>query len=328
VSTRRSFVADASALAIIAISGRDAFAQSGAYPDRPIKVVVPFPPGGSADIMGRMVAEGLKTAFGQTSVVENKPGAGANIGTEYVARQAPDGYTLLLQSNNHVSNPSFFLKLPYDPVKDFEPISLVGTVPMVLTVNVITPVSTLPEFLAMARAKPGSVTFGSAGIGTPHHLAAELLMAMTGIEMLHVPYKGAAQLVPALLAGDVTCAIWPVNSVYPHIKAGKLRAIAVSAATRSSVLPDIPTIAEAGPLPGYSLDLWLGVLAPAGTPRAIVDRLNAEINRTIRDPQTREKLNAIGIEPVGTTPERFAEIIRLDLVKYAKIAKDAKIKPE
>jgi tripartite-type tricarboxylate transporter receptor subunit TctC len=310
-----------------ALPSRSALAQAN-FPDRAIKVVVPFPPGGSADIMGRMVADGLKNAFGHPSFVENKPGAGANIGTELVARAQPDGYTLLLQANNHVSNPSFFLKLPYDPVKDFEPISLVGVVPMVLTVNVITPVSTLPEFIAMARAKPGSVTFGSGGIGTPHHLAAELLMAMTGIQMLHVPYKGAAQLVPALLANEVTCAIWPVNSVYPHIKAGKLRPIAVTTATRASVLPDTPTIAEAGPLPGYSLDLWLGVLAPAGTPRVIVDRLNTEINKTVRDPASREKLNAIGIEPLGTTPERFAEIIKSDLVKYAQIAKAANIKPE
>ncbi len=325
--TRRSFLVSAPALAMAALPSRSALAQAN-FPDRAIKVVVPFPPGGSADIMGRMVADGLKNAFGHPSFVENKPGAGANIGTELVARAQPDGYTLLLQANNHVSNPSFFLKLPYDPVKDFEPISLVGVVPMVLTVNVITPVSTLPEFIAMARAKPGSVTFGSGGIGTPHHLAAELLMAMTGIQMLHVPYKGAAQLVPALLANEVTCAIWPVNSVYPHIKAGKLRPIAVTTATRASVLPDTPTIAEAGPLPGYSLDLWLGVLAPAGTPRVIVDRLNTEINKTVRDPASREKLNAIGIEPLGTTPERFAEIIKSDLVKYAQIAKAANIKPE
>jgi tripartite-type tricarboxylate transporter receptor subunit TctC len=328
MTTRRSFVAGAPALALLALAGRDAAAQAGSFPDRTIRVVVPFPPGGSADIMGRIVSEGLKSAFGQPSVVENKPGAGANIGTEYVAKAAPDGYTLLLQSNNHVSNPSFFLKLPYDPIRDFEPVSLVGVVPMVLTINVITPVNTLDEFLAMARAKPGSVTFGSAGIGTPHHLAAELLMAMTGIEMLHVPYKGAAQLVPALLANEVTCAIWPVNSVLPHIRAGKLRGLAVTTLTRSSILPEVPTIAEAGPLPGYSLDVWLGVLAPAGTPRPILDRLNVAINKAIRDPQVKERLDGLGIEPLGTTPERFAEFIRTELVKYAKIAKDAKIKPE
>ena len=213
-------------------------------------------------------------------------------------------------------------------MKDFEPISLVGSVPMVLTVNANAPVTNFKEFLDWARNKPGMITFGSGGIGTPHHLAAELLQAMTGIKMLHVPYKGAAQLVPALLAGEVECAIWPVNSVVPHIKSGKLRAIAVSASTRSSILPDVPTIAEAGPLPGYSLDLWLGVLAPAGTPKPVVDRLNVEINKMLRDPQTRERLAPIGIEPAGTTPERFAEVIRMDLVKYAKIAKDANIKPE
>jgi tripartite-type tricarboxylate transporter receptor subunit TctC len=328
VNARRSFLAGTAALTLLIGIRPSAFAQAGNWPDRAIKVVVPFPPGGSADILGRLVADGLTHTTGQSAIVENRPGAGANIGTEYVAMAKPDGYTILLQSNNHVSNPSFFLKLPYDPVKDFEPVSLVGTVPMVLTVNANKPVTNLKEFLAWARTKKDLVTFGSAGVGTPHHLAAELLQAMTGIKMLHVPYKGAAQLVPALLAEEVDCAIWPVNSVIQHIKAGKLRAIAVSASTRSSILPDIPTIAEAGPLPGYSLDLWLGVLAPAGTPRPIVDRLNAEILKMLRDPKVKEKLDPIGIEPSGTTPEKFAEVIKSDLVKYAKIAKDANIKPE
>jgi tripartite-type tricarboxylate transporter receptor subunit TctC len=328
VSIRKLFLAAAAALPVLIAIAPSASAQTGNWPDRSIKVVVPFPPGGSADILGRLVADGLSHSIGQSAIVENKPGAGANIGTEYVALAKPDGYTILLQSNNHVSNPSFFLKLPYDPVKDFEPVSLVGTVPMVLTVNANTPVANLKEFLAWARTKKDLVTFGSAGIGTPHHLAAELLQAMTGIKMLHIPYKGAAQLVPALLAEEVDCAIWPVNSVLQYIKAGRLRAIAVSASRRSSVLPDIPTIAEAGPLPGYSLDLWLGVLVPAGTPRPIVDRLNAEIIKMLRDPKVGEKLAPIGIEPSGTTPERFAEVIKSDLVKYAKIAKDANISPE
>lgn len=318
----------ASAFALL--GALDAVAQSGVanYPDRPIKVVVPFPPGGSADIMGRLVAEALGNSLGQPAVVENRPGAGANIGTEYVAKSAPDGYTILLQSNNHVSNPSFYLNLPYDPVKSFEPVSLVGSVPMALTVNANAPARNFKEFLEWARTKPGGITFGSAGIGTPHHLAAELLQAMTGVKMLHVPYKGAAQLVPALLSGEVDSAIWPINSVYPHIKSGKLRAIAVSSPTRSAVLPDVPTIAEAGPLPGYSLEVWLGVLAPAETPKPIVDKLSGEINKMLKLPATKDKLAPIGIEPSGTTPSQFADMIKTELAKYSKIAKDANIRPE
>ncbi len=326
-----SRVAAVAALAMSVLVAFPAFAQTANpanFPDHPIKVVVPFPPGGSADIFGRLVADGLKSSLGQASIVENRPGAGANIGTEYVAKAPPDGYTLLLQANNHVSNPSFYLKLPYDPVKDFEPVTLVGSVPLMLTVNSSSPAKNFKEFIEWARTKPGGITYGSGGIGTPHHLAAELLQSMTGVKMLHVPYKGAAQLVPALLAGEVDCAIWPVNSVVPFIKTGKLRAIAVSASTRSSILPDIPTIAEAGPLPGYSLELWLGVLAPAGTPKPIVAKLNAEINKMLKEPATKERLAPIGIEPGGSTPEQFAEVIRNDLVKYAKIAKDAGIKPE
>jgi len=324
------WLGNALALASLVVASSPLVAQSTAasYPDRPIKVVVPFPPGGSADIMGRLVAEALGNSLGQPAVVDNRPGAGANIGTEVVAKSPPDGYTILLQSNNHVSNPSFYLNLPYDPVKSFEPVSLVGSVPMALTVNANAPVKNFKEFLEWARTKPGMVTFGSAGVGTPHHLAAEQLQAMTGIKMLHVPYKGAAQLVPALLSGEVDSAIWPVNSVLPHIKSGKLRAIAVSASKRSAILPDVPTIAEAGPLPGYSLDVWLGVLVPAGTPKPIVDKLNVTINKMLQQQATKEKLAPIGIEPSGTTPAQFADIIKDELVKYAKIAKDANIKPE
>lgn len=325
---RRSGSALAFIFAAVVSSAAIGQGDTAKYPDRPIKVVVPFPPGGSADIMGRLVADALTHSFGQPAVVENRPGAGANIGTELVAKSPPDGYTILLQSNNHVSNPSFYLNLPYDPVKSFEPVSLVGSVPMALTVNASAPVKNFKEFLEWARTKPGMITFGSAGIGTPHHLAAEQLQAMTGVRMLHVPYKGAAQLVPALLSGEVDSAIWPINSVLPHIKSGKLRAIAVSASTRSAILPDIPTIAEAGPLPGYSLDVWLGVLAPAGTPKPIVDKLNVEINKMLQQATTKEKLAPIGIEPSGTTPAQFADSIKAELAKYAKIAKDANIKPE
>lgn len=325
--TRRSFVASAAALA--ALPHFSAWAQSGVWPNRPIKFIVPLTPGGANDLLARLFAERLQPVLGQPVVVENKPGAGGNIGMEFVAKQPGDGYTLLLSANTHVIIPNFFVKLSYDTIKDFEPISLVGSVPFLLAVNASTPINTLKEFLAMARAKPGSVTYGTAGIGTPHHLASELLKTMTGIDIVHVPYKGAAGLVPALLSGEITCTIGAINSLLPHIRSGKLRPIAAAAATRMSMLPDVPTMAEAGPLPGYNVDVWFGVLASAGTPRAIVDRLNIEINKIVRDPQiVKDRLNPIGIEAVGTTPERFMEIMKTDLAKYARIAKDADIKPE
>jgi len=289
---------------------------------------VPLPPGGANDLLARVFAERLQTNLGQPVIVENKPGAGGNVGTEFVAKQPGDGYSLLLSSNTHVLNVSFFAKLPYDPIKDFEPVTLVATIPFVLTVNSNLPVTNVKEFLAYARSHPGS-TYATAGIGTPHHLGAELLRTMTGIEITHVPYKGAAFLVPALLTGEVTFSIASMSSLVPHFKSGKLRALAVASETRTSLLPDVPTIAEAGPLPGYSIDVWFGVLAPAGTPRTIVDRLNAEINRVLQDPKVvKERLNSVGLSSVGTTPERYMEIMKADLVKYAKITKDAGIKPD
>lgn len=219
--TRRKFTASAAALAALQLAAPAARTQSTTWPIRSIKFVVPLTPGGANDYMARLFAERLQSVFGQPVVVENRPGVGGNIGTDYVAKQPPDGYTLLLSANTHVINPSFFTKLPYDPLKDFEPISLVGTIPFVLTVNAATPVNNLKEFLALARAKPGAVTFGTAGIGTPHHLAAELLKSMTGVDMVHVPYKGAAGIVPALLSGEITCTIGAINSLLPHIKSGE-----------------------------------------------------------------------------------------------------------
>jgi len=312
--------------AVLALPVGEAAAQA-AWPSRPIRFIVPFPPGGSNDVMARLFAEHLPASLGQPVVVENKPGAGGNIATEFVARQPADGHTLLLSSNTHLVNAIFFAKLPYDPIGDFQTVSLVATLPFVLTVNSNLPATTVKEFIAYVKAKPGA-TFATAGIGTPHHLAAELLKTMTGIEIVHVPYKGAAFLIPALLAGEVTFSIAAINSLLPHYKSGRLRPIAVANETRTPLLPDVPTIAEAG-LPGYALDIWLGVLVRAGTPGPIVDRLNAEINRIIQDPRiVAEKLNPIGLTPAGTTPERYMEIMKSDLVKYTKIAKDAGIKAE
>ncbi len=325
--SRRSFISSASALAALVTPLSKAWAQ--AWPSRPIKFVVPLTPGGANDYLARLFSERLQSVLGQPVVVENKPGVGGNIGTEYVARQAADGYTLLISSNTHVINVNFFSKLPYDPIKDFEPVSMVGSIPFVMTVNAGTPVTTLKEFIAMAKAKPGTVTYGTAGIGTPHHLAAEQLKSLAGIDMTHVPYKGAAGIVPALLASEITVTIGAINSLLPHIRSGKLRPIAIAAANRTAILPDVPTMAEAGPFPGLSMDVWFAVLAPAGTPRAIIDRYNTEINKMLRDPQlVKDKLTPVGIEATGTTPERCMEILKADLAKYIKVAKDANIRPE
>jgi len=312
--------------ALLAFSAGEAPAQQ--WPSRPIRFTVPLPPGGANDLLARVFAERLQPVLGQPVVVENKPGAGGNVGTEFVGKQAPDGYSLLLSSNTHVINVYFFSKLPYDPIKDFEPVTLVATIPFVLTVNSSLPVNDMKEMIAYLRSHPGS-TYGTAGIGTPHHLGAELLKTMTGVEITHVPYKGAAFLVPALLTSEITFSIASISSLVPHFKSGKLRPIAVANETRTPLLPDVPTMAEAGPLPGYAIDVWFGVLAPAGTPRPIVDRLNREINKVLQDPEVvKNRLNSVGLSPVGTTPEHYMEVMKADLVRYAKITKDAHIKPD
>ena len=303
-------------------------AQQPSWPNHPVKIIVPQAPGGGTDALARTLIERLQAVFGQPFVVENKTGAGGNIGTDFVAKQKPDGHTLLLTTNTHVTNVSFFAQLPYDPVADFTPVSLIASVPFVMTVNASSPYKSVKDLIDAARAKPGTLSYASGGIGTPHQLGAELFKSMTGIDLIHVPYKGSAPAVVALLSNEVAVSISAINSMLPHIRSGKLRALAVATANRTPLLPDVPTIAEAASLPGYEIDIWYGVLAPAGTPRPIVDRLNAEINKIMRDPQVKEKLVPQGLEPAGSTPERLAATIKSDLVKYKKIAKDANITPE
>ncbi len=267
--------------------------------------------------------------LGQPLIVENKPGAGGNIAREFVARQPADGYTILMSESSHIMAAGIGAKLPYDPIKDFQPISLAATIPFGLTVNASTPVRSLKEFLDFAKSAPRPLTYGTAGVGAPHHFAAELLRSMTGINIVHVPYKGSAGIIPALLSGEIDFTIGAVNSLLPHFKAGKLRPIAVAGSSRTAILPDVPTIAEAGPLPGYAVDVWLGVMTPAGAPRPIVDRLNSEINRIVRDPQViKDRLTPVGLEPVGGTPEQFLDVMKAELAKYAKVARDARIRPE
>lgn len=323
--TRRSIII----LAVLSLSALEAWAQSGTYPTRPIRLVVSLPPGGFPDYVSRVVAERLHSPLGQPVVVENKPGAAGNIAAEYVARQAADGYTLFMGDTAQVLNTSFFPKVPYDLLKDFAPVTIVAVQPFVLIVNAQSPVRSMKELIALARAKPGALTYGTAGMGSPHHFAAELLKSMTGIDIVHVPYKGAAGILPALLTGEISFSISGLYSSLAPMRSGKMRAIAVTGRERIPLLPELPTIAEAGPLPGYELDTWLGVLAPAGTPPSVVERLNSEINRIVRDPQVaKERFVPFGLQPIGTTPQRFRQVIEADLVTYAKIAKAANMKPE
>jgi tripartite-type tricarboxylate transporter receptor subunit TctC len=326
VTTRRTFIVAALAAAAGACVG-EAAAQS--WPARPIRIVVPLPPGGSPDYCARLISEKLQPALGQPLVVENKPGASGHIARDFVAKAPADGYTLLMSEASHVISAAVGAKLPYDPINDFQPIALVATIPFGLTVNSGMPVRTLKEFIDHAKASPRALTYGTAGVGSPHHFAVELLRASTDINVVHVPYKGSAGIIPALLSGEIDFTIAAVNSLLPHFRSGKLRPIAMAGSSRTAALPDVPTIAEAGPFPGYSMDVWLGVMAPAGTPRPIVDRLNAEINKIFRDPQViKERLNKVGLEPLGSTPEEMLDVMKKELAKYTKVARAAGIKPE
>jgi len=311
-------------LPLLLIAGACAAQQ---YPVKLIRIVVPLPPGGSNDLASRLVAEKMAAAMGQPVLVDNRPGASGNIATELVARSAPDGYTLLMANTALVDNANFFAKLPYDPIRDFAAVTLMTSVHFALVVHPSVPAKNVKEFIAVARARPGALTFASAGIGAPHHLAMELLKSMARVELTHVPYKGAGQFVPALVAGEVTCVIGAINSLLPHVQAGRLRLLAMAGSRRASVAPDTPTIAEAA-LPGFALDNWGGMLVPAGTPRAIVERLNTEITKALRDPQILNRLVPQGIEIITSTPEEFQELMKAHMAKTAKVIKAANIRLE
>jgi tripartite-type tricarboxylate transporter receptor subunit TctC len=316
----------AAALTGCCAASAGAFGQG--YPSKPIRFVSPQPPGGTFDYVMRVFGERVQTGLGQPLVIEHRAGAGLVVGLDYTARQPADGYTLLMSSSTHAITPSIVAKLPFDPVKAFEPVSLVAVAPFVLVVRADSPVKTIQDYVAMAKAKPGALTFGSSGVGTPMHFSGELIRSMTGIDILHVPYKGFAPVVQAILSGEVYSSFGPLTPLFPHIKSGKVRPIGMVGSTRSQSLPDIPTLSESG-LAGFALDSWFGVMGPAGLPKPVVDRLNAEFNRAAQDPQfAKEKLASAGLDGVGTTPERLAEVLRADIAKYAKIVREAKIPPQ
>ena len=305
------------------------FAQGTAsYPSKPVRIIVPFPPAGTTDILARAVANELTKAFGQAVGVENRAGAGGNLGSDAVAKAAPDGYTLLVGAvSPQAINVSLYPNMPYDVMRDFEHITLIAAVPNLLEVHPSVPVTTVKELIDYARARPGKLAYASSGSGTSIHLSAELFKTMTGVEMLHIPYKGSAPAVADLIAGQVQLMFDNLPSSLQQVRAGKLRAIAVTSARRSPVLPDIPTIAESG-LPGYEASSWFGMHAPAKTPRDIVNKLHATVAKALRTPEMMERLSSQGADPVGNTPEQFSEFVRAEIAKWAKVVKASGAKVE
>jgi tripartite-type tricarboxylate transporter receptor subunit TctC len=297
------------------------------YPARPVRIIVPSPPGGGTDIVARVLAQHFARSFGQQFFVENKPGAGNMIGIEAVARSAPDGYTLLMTASTLALNSVLFKKVPYDPVRDFAPITLTATAPNVLLVHPAVPAQSLAEFIALAKAKPGALSYGTPGIGTSPHLSMELLKSMAGIELQHVPYKGTAAAVTDVIGGQIAATFANALTAKPQVDAGRVRALAITGPRRIEALPGVPPVAEAG-VPGYEAMQWYGLLAPAGTPAAIVARLNGEALKALRSAEMKERLAADGAEPLGGSPAEFAALILRELDKWTRVARAAGIDPQ
>jgi tripartite-type tricarboxylate transporter receptor subunit TctC len=306
----------------VAMTGGSAMAQ--AWPSKPISLIVPFPAGGTTDVLARALAEKLTQSLGQTVIVESKPGAGATLGADYVAKAKPDGYTLLVGAVHHTIASSVYKKLPYDFQKDLAPITTIALVPNVLTVNASTPAKSVAELVALLKAKPGHYNYGSNGNGTAQHLIGTQFENLTGTDIVHIPYKGSGPLVTDLLGGQVTMSFDTITPVLQHIKSGKLRALAVTTAKRSSALPDVPTLDEAG-LKGFNIGTWFGVLAPAATPKDILARLSTEMVKAIQSPEFRKRMDEIGAEPIGNSADQMAQQIKGETEKFARLVKDAKV---
>jgi tripartite-type tricarboxylate transporter receptor subunit TctC len=297
------------------------------YPSRTVRIVVPATPGGAIDLIARTLSEKMTASLGQPVVVENKPGASNNLGTDFVAKSPPDGYTLVICASSHATNKYLFKQMPFDPIKDFEPVVYTHVVPLLLAVNPSVPAKTVPELTAWIKANPDKAIYASSGPGSSLHMAAELYMNMTGLKMHHVPYKGSSAAHPDLLAGRTMMIFDTITAVQGHVRSGALRGIAVTTAKRSSAMPELPTIAESG-LPGYDASTWGGILAPAGTPKDVVARLNSSINSALKMEDVRKRLMGAGIEIQGGTPEAFAEVIRIEVDKWGRVTKAAGIQPE
>jgi tripartite-type tricarboxylate transporter receptor subunit TctC len=298
-----------------------------AYPTKPVKIIVPFAAGGPADLYARVIGEKLQSALGQSFVVEDRPGGGAIIGTDGVAKSAPDGYTLLMMSNTHTVNESLFAEKPYVLMRDLVPVAPVNYSDLVMVVHPSVPANTLAEFIALAKAKPRALNYASSGPGTPYHMAGELFKAMAGVDIVHVPYKGSAGARTDILGGQVQMMFDAITTMAPNVRAGKLKALGTSGKTRSGVLPEVPTLSEAG-VPGYDAVIWLGIMAPAGTPKAIVDKLNAEITRAANAPEMKEAWAKQGAISMSMTPEEFGRFMREDIEKWARVVKISGAKPD
>jgi len=298
-------------------------ASAQGYPAKPVKFVVAYPPGGPTDILARLLSPKLQMAFGQPFIVESRPGAGGNVGTDFVAKSPSDGYTILLTASGPVSiNVTLYKSLPYDPARDLTPVIHVASVPLVLVVHPSVPVKSVSELIALLKAKPEGYSFASAGNGTPQHLSAELFKTMAGVKMLHVPYKGSAPAINDLVGGQVPVAFESMVSVLPQVKGGRLRALATTGTRRSGLLPDVPTVAEAG-VPGYESIAWYGVMAPGGTPKPIVDKLNAEISKALDTPELKQRLADLGSDSVHGTPEQFGGFIKSETSRWGKVVKES-----
>jgi len=309
---------------LCAAAAAGAWAQG--YPSKPIRIVVGFPPGGGNDIIARLVGAKMQDNWGQPVVIDNRPGANSIIAAEFVAKSAPDGYTLLVNATGGMSvNPVLYAKLPYDPLRDFVPISMVGSFPLVLVVNPSVPVNSVQELIAYAKANPGKLNYSSGS--TAFQVASEMFKQMTGTDIKQIPYKGSVQSISAVMAGDVQMTIVDTPPLVPQMKSGRVKALAVTSAKRAGAMPELPTIAESG-VPGYEMALWIGVFAPAGTPQDVAAKLNAEVVRIVNLPDTREKLGGMGVEPLGNSPEQAAEWIRREIAKFGPVVKAANIKAE
>ena len=309
----------------LACTAGSAFAQN--YPTKALRLVVPFLAGGSTDIVGRTVAQKLSEMWGQPVVVDNRPGGGTTIGTDAVAKSAPDGYTLLVTPAPFTINPSLLNKLPYDALNDFAPITLINTTPLVMVVHPGVPAKTVKELIALAKAKPGKLNFGSSGTGGSNHLAGELFDAMAGVKMVHIPYKGNAGALTDIVGGHLDVVYNGVTSAISLIRGGKLRVLAVTSLKRTAALPDVPTLDELG-LKGFEAVAWNGLTAPAKTPRDVIMKINADVIKIINSPELKERLKAEGSDPVGSSPEQFAAFLRNEITKWAKVIKIAGVKPE
>ena len=302
-------------------------AQSAAYPDKPVRFVVPYPPGGGTDVIARIVQERFQALLGQPILIDNKGGAGGSVGTELVARAAPDGYTVLFTLSSHTINPAIFPKLTFDTVKDFESVGLVASLPQILVANPQVPANTIAELVALAKAKPDSLSYASVGNGSPGHLAGELFKLRTGTQMTHIPYRGGGPAVTDVMGGQVPLLWVSIPAAAQFVKAGKLKPLGVSTLKRSAAFPDVPTLQEAG-IADFEVDSWYAMFVPARTPKPVIERLNKALNSIVGEPAIREKLLAQGAEGVGGTPEALTRTVAAELPKWAKLAKDANIKAD